>query len=180
MLNLSVTISGDKVVIRGLQSIAAQMPKAVQRGLSQSAKGVHRAAFDFLSGPGGIYEDRVSKKTGNAWRKKVGITPAGGYPVPVRTGNLRRLLDWVPPGATKMSKESKTGKGSGASFTAGLMEAIVYDSALYGRVIHEGRGSSAKFGARPFLFDAFKRFNEAAGVAKAIEEEVRKVIDKRG
>lgn len=172
MLNLNVTVQGDKVVIAGLQQLAGDIPKAVQRGLKRVGVGVFRDAQDWLNGAGGIYEERVSKKTGNAWRKKVGDTSAGGYPVPVRTKHLKGALAWLHPGETK--------SGEAGSFSAGPMEVVVYDSALYAGVIHEGRGSSAKFGPRPFLTDALARFNQGDRIKLTIEEEIQAEIVKRG
>ncbi len=49
MLDISVTIEGDKVTIAGLNEIASHIPNAVKRGLERSAQGIHRAAYEFLS-----------------------------------------------------------------------------------------------------------------------------------
>jgi hypothetical protein len=178
MLNLNVTVSGDKVVIAGLREFSAEMPKAINRGLSNVAKGTYGFAFKWLSGPGGVAKKKTlvgpirgskgfTKKSGEQVNFKV-FQGAGSYPVPVRTGNLRSLLNWLQPGASK------------DGFTAGPMEVIIYDSALYASVIHDGTGSSAKFGKRPFLTDAFNQFNQGAGVAGAVEEEIQKEIDRKG
>jgi hypothetical protein len=190
MLDINVTIIGDKIIIDGLNQFMAEMPKVVQGGLKKVVRGVHRSAMDFLNGAGGInnYETRASK-SGKQYQKKTGskvemyegftrasgeaqmfkrFTDSGGYPVPVRTGNLKRLLDFLDPGQSK------------GEFIAGPMEAIVYDSAEYASVIHEGTGSSAKFGKRPFVDDALAAFNQGDGIASAIEEEIQSEIQKRG
>lgn len=190
MLGVNVTIQGDKVVIAGLKGLAADLNKTVQRGLQVATQGIHRTAMDYLNGPGGFnsYETRTSK-SGKQYQKKTGskvesyagfirasgeaqmfkrFTDSGGYPVPVRTGNLKRLLDFVYPGQSK------------GEFQAGPMEAIVYDSAEYARVIHAGTGSSAKFGKRAYLTDALAKFNESGGIAQAIENEIAVEIKKRG
>lgn len=177
MLDLNVTIEGDKVVIHNLQQFAADLPEPVQRGLYRSVKGMHRVAFDFLSGEGG----RGKKKRLTGPVRRTGFTKkdgeqvdfslfqgAGGYPVPVRTGNLRRLLDFVEPGQSK------------GEFAAGPMEAILYDSALYARLIHDAEGSSAKFGPRPYLTDALKKFDEGGKIMANIEEAIAAEITKRG
>jgi len=194
MLALNVTISGDKVIIKGLNQLAADMPQVMQRGMKKVVRGVHRNAMDFLNGAGGLnsYETRTSKG-GKQYQKITGskiemydgftrssgetqqfkrFTDSGGYPVPVRTGNLKRLLDFVDPGQSK--------SGGGSSFTAGHMEAIVYDSAEYASVIHQGTGSSAKFGKRAFIDDALAKFNQGNGIAVAIEQELQVEIQKRG
>lgn len=190
MLVLDVGISGDKVIINGLTRFAAEMPHAVQRGLSKVTAGVYREAMNYLNGKGGInsYETRTSK-SGKQYQKKTGsklemydgftrasgevqqfkrYSDSGGYPVPVRTGNLKRLLDFVNPGQSK------------GSFTAGAMEGIVYNSARYARVIHDGAGSSAKFGRRPFLEDALSKFNQGGLITATIESEIKTEIAMRG
>jgi hypothetical protein len=190
MLSFNATISGDKILIEGLNGLAAEMPRAVQRGLKRVVIGIHREAMANLNGPGGLnsYQTRTSK-SGKQYQKKTGtkmemydgftrasgevqqfkrFTDSGGYPVPFRTGNLKRLLDFVPPGQSK------------GDFSAGPMEAIVYNSAQYANVIHEGKGSSAKFGARPFLTDALNTFNQGGLIEATIEDEIHTALAKRG
>jgi hypothetical protein len=152
MLTINVTMEGDKVILNGLRELADDLPDAVERGLARAAVGIHRAAFDWLSGPGA----------------KASNIAAGGYPVPIRTGHLRRMLDWLKPGASK------------PGMSAGPMEAIVYNSAEYAKVIHEGTGSSAKFGARPFITDGFNRFNQGNKIARIIDKEIELEIKRKG
>lgn len=150
---LDVKVIGDKVVINNLTGIAGDMPKGIIRGVTRIAKGVHREAYAWLSGSAGA--------------------PPGSYPpVPVRIGHLRRMLDWLQPGQAKTAEWG--------TVSAGTNEAVVYDSAIYSDVIHEGRGSSAKFGPRQFLTDALERFNTGDRAKVILEEEVQKDIDKRG
>lgn len=172
MLDIQVTVQGDKVLIDGLNKLAAEMPKAIDRGLVRVAKGIHREAHVWLSGAGGVYETKTSKKSGKQYRKKVANTEAGGYPVPVRTGNLRRMLDWLKPGESK--------QGEAGTFTAGPHEVVIYDSAEYANVIHEGKGSSAKFGPRRYLTDALEKFNQGARIASILQEEIAAEIAKKG
>jgi len=168
MLNLRVDIDGDRVVVAGLQKLADDFPDAVDRGLTRAAKGIHRAAHSFLSGPG--------KKSSNI--------PGGGYPVPVRTGHLRRMLGYLPPNASKSKSSSRSEEAAEerdrVGFSTGKHEAIIFNAAAYGEVIHDGRGSSAKFGARPFLTDALEAFNRGKGVAGEIDDEIAEIIKKRG
>lgn len=171
-MQISVNIQGDKVVLGNLQGLASDYPSAIQRGQSRNIKGIHRLAIDFLSGAGskGTY---VTTKSGNTrWKKRDTPIPGGGYPVPVRTGNLRRLEDFVEPGRSKTS--------NGQTFTAGPMEAIAFNSAQYAYPIHAGTGSSAKFGPRQYLYDSLDQFNQGNRIAENIAEEIAVDIAKRG
>ncbi len=148
MLDIQIKVEGDKVLIEGLDKFASGgLQEAITRSLARIGKGIHREAFDFLSGT---------------------AIPAGNYPVPVVAGNLRRLLDWLAPGQSKSS--------GGMTFVAGLNETVIYDSAEYARTIREGRGSSEKYGARDYLTDAFNKFNEGGRVKKILEEEMGKEL----
>ena len=170
MLDIQVDIQGEKVILNNLQSFADTLPKAVQRGLTRVAKGIHREAYEWLSGAGA----------------KASNVPSGGYPVPVRSGHLRGHLNWLKPGETKAATEpsplaeSDSGKDPGflvdGSFTAGDMEAVIYDSAIYSKAIHDGAGSSAKFGPRPFLVDALERFNKGSRIEEIMAEEIETEI----
>lgn len=151
MLNIKVRVSNDKIVINGLKGFIDKAPGAVKRGLATSALGVFKEAFKWLSGAG-------AKKSSVA---------AGGYPVPVRTGHLRRMLAWLKPGATKSV--------DGQSFTAGPFESVVYNSAEYAEVIHEGKGSSAKYGPRRYIEDAFETFNQGGKIKRNIETEINRI-----
>jgi len=188
MLDIQVKIEGEKIILEGLENFAEAMPKAVERGLTRAAKGITREAFNWLSGPGRKpvrLRDKitgVNEETGKLTKKKktrlrgqsdmLGARP-GSYPVPIITGHLRRSLNWLKPGEAKSYPETGT-------FLAMLEppQAVIYDSASYAETIHEGKGSSRKFGRRPFLTDAFERFNQGSKVAQMIEEEVKKEIDK--
>lgn len=164
MLDIRVTVEGDKVVIAGLQAMGPKIDKAIKRGLTRAAKGIYDNAFRWLSGAGGIYETRTSKKTGKEYRRKVASILPGQYPVPVRTGHLRRMLNWVKPGASKSAE--------GLTFTAGPFESVVFDAAKYSEAIHDGKGSSSQYGPRPFLTDALKRFNQGDGIKNILESEI--------
>jgi hypothetical protein len=174
MLDLQVTVEGNKVVIEGLGRLSHELLPGVMKGLERSAIGIHHEAFALLSGAGskGISKEVKSRsgKTYLKWQKR--SIPAGGYPVPVRVGHLRRMLDWLKPGETK--------EGEAGSFTAGPNEVIIYDSASYNKVIHEGLGSSAKYGPRRFLTDALERFNQGDRIKRNAEDEVRKIKEKAG
>ncbi len=147
MLSINATLENDKIVITGLRELSRDLPQALQRTLTRGAIGTHRESFDLLGG---------SKE------------PAGAYPVPVVTGHLRRLLDWLKPGARK------------ENFSAGPLESIVYNSAEYSRVVHEGRGSSTKFGVRSFITDGFERFNKGDKLAEIAAEEIEAEARKKG
>jgi len=156
MLDIQVRIEGDKVILEGLNRLAASMPRAIDRGLQRIGKGIHREAYAFLSGAG----SKAATRKG---------AYAGGYPVPVRMGHLRRSLAWLKPGETKT--------GDVGAFTAGEHEVVIYDSARYADAIHEGKGSSAKFGRRPYLTAALDFFNQGSRIKAPLEEELKKEID---
>jgi len=174
MLDLKLTVEGDKVILEGLNKLSKDLHPAAMRGLQKAAIGIHTEAFNFLSGAGAKGTSKeVTSKTGKKylkWEKRSMPVPPGGYPVPVRTGWLRRSLNWLKPG------ESKTGEAG--TFTAGKDEVIIYNLAAYANAIHEGRGSSAKFGPRPFLTDAFKKFNQGDRIIKIVEDKIRKTVNR--
>lgn len=160
MLSISATLENDKVVIEGLQDLAEDVPHAIRIALAKGAKETHRESFEFLSGAGG---------------------GAGWYPVPVQTGHLRRLLDWLAPQKTPgWTAQAKAKSVNGLDYATGDMEAMVYNSAAYSRSIHDGTGSSEKFGARPFITDGFERFNQGNKLAEITNQEIEKAARKRG
>jgi len=151
---IAITVQGDKIVIDNLGALAASVPQVLKRGIKRIVRGVHREAYAWLSGAGSM-------------ASSVG---SGGYPVPVRTGHLRRSLDFLDPGQTRTA--------GGKSWSTGELEGMVYDSAIYSIAIHEGRGSSAKFGPRAFITDGVKTFDSQTGLAKVLEEEMGKEMEK--
>lgn len=185
MLDVRVTIEGDRLTVANLAALAERFPKAIIRGLKRIAQGIHREAYGFLSGSGrtpirltnrgaiiGSDNSITRQKTRLRGQKSdLGARP-GSYPVPVVTGNLRRMLDWLDPGQSK--------SGTAGTFTAGSMEIVVFNSAAYASAIHGGLFSSSGFGPRPFLTDGLKRFNEGARVKQIIEEEIQREIDMGG
>lgn len=175
MLDLQVTIENNKVIVAGLERFAGHIPDTVARGMSRAGKGIHREAFDFLSGAGakGTTSGTVKKGKikGQKWTKQ--NIAAGGYPVPIRSGHLRRMLDWIEPGETKTS-----GEPFSHTFKAGPMETVIYNAAEYAMKIHEGKGSSEKYGARPFLTDALEQFNQGDRIEKILSEEIQKEINR--
>lgn len=150
MLDIKVTID-DRKLRRKIRIFGSRVDGAVKRGIITSTRGVYAEALKWLSGSGA----------------KASNVPAGGYPVPVRTGHLRRLLNWLRPGATKTA--------DGLTFTAGPFEGIVYDSAEYADVIHEGKLSSRKFGPRRYAEDALEIYNRASRIQRNIEHEIEKI-----
>ena len=147
MLTVKVDVVNEKVVLERIQKIPLQAIGAARAAMTRVGKGVFSEAYDWLSG---------SK------------SPTGQFPVPVVTGNLRRLLGWVKPGETVSS--------GGLSFTAGPHETVVYDSAAYALTIAQGRGSSAKFGARDYLQKALDEFNAGDRIAKILDEEIERAL----
>lgn len=182
MLDIDVKIEGHKIIIEGLNSFASEFPGAIQKGLARSAEGITIAAETFLHGAGAKGE-YVKTKTGKTrWKKRdIPISP-GGYPVPIRSGLLRRSLKWLYPGQSEtwgdFSELASRKVVKGGSVTAGVFEAIVYNRAPYAWVIHEGTRTSAKYGPRRFLTDALKRFNQGDKIKKIMLEEIAKAASK--
>lgn len=193
MLDINIRIEGDRVFIEGLNKLSQEFPHAVQRGMERSAKGIHRAAFDFLNGPhrtqirmrdtmkffategeGGVVSAYGIKKKKTRARGQFNLLGArpGSYPVPSVTDHLRKMLDWLKPG------QSKTGEAG--TFATGPNEVMIYDSAIYANVIHEGKWTSKAYGPRRYLTDALEMFNRGLGIQMAIEDEIQKAKAKAG
>ena len=175
MLQINVTINGGSVVLKNLQQLEKRLPAAVNRGLETVAVGIFGDAHDWLSGAGGANKQTMTRYHGFTMKSGESVSfkrfdGSGGYPVPVRTGHLRRSLNWLRPGTSKTD--------NGLIFSADNQSVVIYNSAEYSRSIHEGRGSSAKFGRRPFLTDALRRFNSGNRIAQIIEQEVQSEIKK--
>lgn len=142
MLDVRVKIDGVKAVAVGLGHFIDRAPLAAQRGLKRIVRGLHREAYDFLSGAAG---------------------KPGSYPTPVISGHLRRNLDWLEPG------EKKT--VGGATFAAGELEVMLFDSAIYASVVHDGTGSSSSHGPRQFTDDALEAFDAGGRIEAIMEDE---------
>jgi hypothetical protein len=143
VLDIRVEIKGHKAMVGGVERFMGRLPGAIQRGLVRTIRGVHREAYDLLSGP---------------------AADTGGYPVPVVTGHLRRNLDWLEPGETKSA--------GGQSFSTGEFEAMLYDAARYASVIHDGTHRAAGIGERPFAVDALEAFDKNGRIQATMEEEI--------
>jgi len=109
------------------------------------------------------------------------------WPVPVRTGNLRRSLYLILPSGAGYSMQDKEGGGSSmkksGKYEAGPGEAWVGASAEYAGVIEDGRVYKTQKGftgsyQRPFLTDPAREF---LGLAPQFaEQELAKGIKKYG
>lgn len=173
MLGINVTIDGEKVVINGLTSLSDNIGmKAIPRGVRRITQGTARISLEkYLSGPARGLTSKTSKggrQRGIAGKPEL----AGGYPVPRLSGNLRRLTSWLNPGQSKSIE--------GFSYSAGPMEGLIYTPLPYAGQIHEGRGSSKKYGPRRFLDDAFTFFNKGARSNRIMEDEIEKEISASG
>lgn len=184
-MNITITLEGDKLVIENLNAMPGRVQRMAGKGLGIVARGVHREAFEKLDGAGGNnrntrmgkrqikkegIRDGFTKKSGEVVRFRL-WKDAGGYPpIPSRTGNLKRLLDFLDPGETFSNDRG--------SYTAGKTEVVVFDSARYARVIHEGTGSSKKFGKRPFLHDALEKFNSGGNVVNIVTREIERGLSR--
>lgn len=112
------------------QGRAGRVRQSLHNGLMALLVEVNRKAIENLSGTG----------------------ESGSYPVPVRTGNLRRSENWYM-----------------TSDLTGYVQAGDANTP-YAVPIHEGEGSSAKYGARPFVDDAVDQTEPADFMVPALEE----------
>ena len=147
MLTIKVDVVNEKVVLERIAKIPTLAIGAARAAMTRVGKGVMAEAYDWLSG---------SK------------SDTGGSPVPVVTGNLRRLLDWVKPGESVSA--------GGQTVTAGPHETIIYDSAAYSFAIAKGRGSSAKYGPRDYLAKALDAFNAGDRIVQILDEEIERAL----
>ncbi len=181
MLDLNITIDNEKIVINGLQNAVGVVAHGAEIGVMRVAVGIFAEAFKLLQGPA---RSRVSiftgkkeyyKKTGKRKRAPMrGITNAtvarpGSYPVPRITSNLLTRLAFVKPGETKTVNNY--------TFSAGRLEAIVFNAAEYASNIHDGTGTSEKYGARPYITDAVQNYDRGGRIVAVIEEEIQRAID---
>lgn len=167
MLAINVKIDGEKIHIEGLERYSDNIHlKAIPRALRRTVKGSIVEALKLLEGPKRGLKTIRAKKSGR--QRAVAQKPeaAGRYPVPRVTGHLKRQQDWLGPGRSKTAND--------ITFATGPMEALMYNSAEHAGWIHEGKGSSAKYGARRFQDDAFKNFNSGGKVKNIFEEEIAK------
>ena len=133
--------------------------EVINNVVGRLAKNVFKKAFDNLSGP------RIPKKQ---WRKS---PLAGSYPVPVRTGHLRRSLYMIGVGGLKQ------GDGGG-KYVVATGEAYVGDSAKYAGDIENPSAFGRRGNKRPFLTDPAREY---LGLApRFAEEELEKVVKKHG
>jgi len=149
MISFRVKVYGNQAVVANLAAVRRYMPVAIDRGLANIARHIHRRAIRLLNNKG----------------KKGSQVPPGEYPVPVRTGHLKRSLDWLEPGE---SKDTEVGR-----FRARHGEAVVFDSARYAMAVHEGLFTHTKFGRRPYAEDALEEFARSGGIVKELEKQVR-------
>jgi len=175
---INVTVTGTEAVGASLDDIATnKLPAAVKQALIDAVRGIHAATSNHLNREGcagrkqrlvGPIRGRhgFTKSSGESIAFKI-LQGAGAYPVPVRTGNLRKSLFTVEPGRTVVNDSG--------SYQSGAFEAQVVASVKYARVIHEGRGSSKKFGPRPFLTDGFKDFGGREQVVELLRRELAKI-----
>jgi hypothetical protein len=166
MLNIKVTIEGDRVFIEGLENFKASIPGAIERGLNRVGSGVERLAHAWLFGP---VRHQVTKKTRPRGQYDLMEARPGGYPVPRVSDGLIDALHRLGPGESG---------GDRKTLTAGPLETIIFDDAPYANVIHEGLRSFAKFGPRRFLTDALNQFNQGAEIERIMKSEIDKELDK--
>ena len=176
MLNVQVSIENEKVVIKGLQNASGAIARRADIGMGRIVAGIFDHAHTLLRGPSRSRTKMFTKNKKTGKRKRaplrgtsnlLGARP-GSYPVPRVTAHLLNLLSFVKPGETKTT--------GGQTFRAGHLNAIVYNAAGYARNIHDGTGTSAKYGPRRFLIDALQKYDQGARIKAVMEEEIQKAI----
>jgi len=177
-----VEIKGDRVIIDFLDDLIKEFPEAVKSGLNRSVKGIYREAQNWLNGPGAKGEYVTSKSGKKYWKEREEPIGAGEYPVPRRTGHLARAFEYFLAGESE-SWGDYSDPGSRKVVPAGEIELGEYEAAIvnkaaYALMIHEGMGTSRKYGRRPFVEDALERFNQGAKITGIMEEEINKAIKK--
>ncbi|MCK5021374.1 MAG: hypothetical protein KAS32_30460 [Candidatus Peribacteraceae bacterium] len=150
LLGIKIKIDNDDITIEKLEAFDRLLSEEViPEILSVIGTDVLAAAVDNLSGPSkGVRT--IKTKSGAQRTEPINPGLAGDYPVPLYSGHLRRSMDIVLPGMSKAA--------GGDTFTAGENEVVIFNSAEYAGVIHEGGGSSEKYGRRAFLEDAINDY----------------------
>lgn len=181
---LSMMMRGMNTAINKLEvTDRREIPKREHAILKEIARQTYAGAHDRLSGPGRkkarlknsvemrFQDGNISRKLKRKTAKRgqadsLGARP-GSYPVPVQTGHLRRSLGMVMPGDTVTS--------NGLSFTAGDDEAMVFNSAEYANVIHEGaeKYDNTPYGPRRYITDAFEDV-DVEGISAMVMEDLGK------
>ena len=155
-MKLKVTTNAEELS-RELKRVEKRIPKAVDEGLGRWAKRADAMAVKNLSGSGSKYENAKGK-----YKRRKGRVAGGGYPVPVRTGNLKQSQDYIVPGKSK------------AGITAQSGQAYLVNTAKYAVAVHDGRGQNKKFGPRRFALDAVNDTRDSG--MKDISFAIRKAL----
>lgn len=151
MVTLAFDASAALAALKGFSRDFAE--EIIDNIAVRLATDIFKKAFANLSGP------KIPKKE---WRNS---PLAGSFPVPVRTGNLRRCLDMIKP-------------GGGGKYDVGHGEAYVLNSAAYAAEIEDPAAFGRKGNKRPFLTGPAQEF-----LGKSVqyaEEELEKGIKKYG
>lgn len=151
MVALAFDASAALAALKGFSRDFAE--EIIDNVVVRLATDIFKKAFANLSG------QKIPKKD---WSNS---PLAGSFPVPVRTGNLRRCLDMIKP-------------GGGGKYDVGHGEAYVLNSAAYAGVIENPAEYGRKGNQRPFLTGPAQEFLVKA--PQYAEEELAKGIEKHG
>lgn len=135
-MTIKITTEGldEKGIRHFLNGLDPRIGKVFQSETRRWVLAAHRASLKNLSGAG----------------LKSSKAPGGAYPVPVRTGHLRRSEGYVLPGLSKHG------------LSAGAVSGLLVNTAVYASNVHEGTHRHEGFGARPFQQDAVDETRGAA------------------
>lgn len=176
LLDIMLYMQGETEALTAINRLAKEAPEATMRGLIHSGREIADLAIKNLTGPGRTAarlrdarrytysEGNINRRTIKATRARgqhsfLGARPGSYPPVPSITGHLRGSLSLLEPGERK------------GSISAAKHEVIILNSAAYADVVHDGRGSSRKYGKRPFFSDAIKTYGFDR-IVRNIEEEI--------
>jgi hypothetical protein len=165
MVTLSFDASAALAALKGFSRDFAG--EIIDNIAGRLAGDIFRKAFANLSG------QKIPKKD---WSNS---PLAGSFPVPVRTGNLRRCLMMIAPGGYG-SKMNVSGDLAALKtrYEVGRGEAYVLNSAAYAGVIENPAEYGRKGNPRPFLTGPAQEFLIKA--PQYAEEELAKGIEKHG
>lgn len=185
MIDIDLTMDGDKKILDKLRRLAKDYPEAAKQGLVRSIREIYDESFKLLRGPS-RKPGRKREWTATGYRLSGRLrgqadplnARPGSYPVPVITGHLRSRLAVLEPGERIRAGRSFTYQfggrrvqkiEEGASIQAGPHEVILYDSAVYAETIHK---------TRPFMKDAFTNYGFGR-IRQNIEDELRSLLNER-
>lgn len=158
VFKVGINLAGKREVEIEIKKVSKETPKALDRTITKVGGLVHQKAIANLSGAG-------------AKKSKIA---AGGFPVPVRTGWIRRLEYIVAPGKSKSLKTGTPETPSQLLIKVPKHQMVLGNSADYAVSVHDGTFSNTDHGPRRFLFGALEEISRSGIIDKILAQEVAK------